>query len=81
MGGVFSDNRVELADLGSYFAPVLYFNTDLGTHNGDRRWDIVPGPVALSFDINVQDLGQLLVIAPRMLGGTLAFNGPTCPWP
>jgi hypothetical protein len=82
VGGEISANKVTLGDIGSYFAPVNYFNTNTGTSPGDHRWDVAPGSVS-GPHINLQDIGSLLAgqtAAPPMLGVT-AFNGPTCPWP
>jgi hypothetical protein len=81
VGGGPSQNRVTLSDLGSFYSPVPYFNTDVGTHPGDHRWDLMPGS-ASGPDINVQDIGALLAgptSMPPMLGGAAAFNGPSCP--
>ena len=81
--GTGSENRVTLADIGSFFAPVAYFSTNVGMNAGDERWDLVPGSVA-GPDIGLQDVAALLAGAtavPPMLGGASAFNGPDCPWP
>jgi len=83
VGGGTSENAITLPDIGSFFAPVNYFNTNVdGVPVGDNRWDLVPGGVG--FHINIQDIGALLAGAtgnPPMLGGVMAFNGPSCPWP
>jgi hypothetical protein len=75
-----SDNRVNLLDLTSFLGPVRYFNTDVGDHPGDRRWDLRPGPGIFTFDINLNDLTGLILRTPAMLGGARAMNGPPCPW-
>ncbi len=80
--GSFSNNKVNVSDLGSFIAPVRYFGTDVGTNAGDVRWDLVPGST-FGFEINVQDLAALTAGAaayPAMLGGVRAFGGPACPW-
>jgi len=79
-GGDFSANKANISDLASFIAPVRYFNTDVGAHNGDIRWDILPGSGGLSKDINVQDLGALIALYPPMFGGVRAYSGPSCPW-
>ncbi len=64
-----------------------YLNTNVGTHPGDVRWDLVPGKGPFLKDINIQDLTALIAGQtgfPPMLGGkgtVKAFNGPVCPWP
>ncbi len=79
-GGSFSQDRVDVVDLGSYLVPVRYFDTNVGTHFGDRRWDIRPGPGGQSQDINLEDLAALVILRPPMFGGAKALFGPTCPW-
>jgi len=79
--GTGSEDRVTLADMGSFFAPVAYFNTNVGANPGDERWDLIPGSLS-GFHINLQDMGALLAgptATPPMLGGVAAFNGPACP--
>jgi len=79
-----STDRVTIADLSSFVAPVRYLGTDVGAHAGDERWDLSPGKGLLPVDINVLDL-SLLVAGPTgyppMFGGARAFAGPVCPWP
>jgi len=75
-----STNRVNLPDLTSFLAPVRYFGTNLGANPGDPRWDLNPGKGLFATDINIADLTSLLTVAPPMLYGTRAFNGPACPW-
>jgi len=79
-GGDFSGNKVNISDLASFVTGVRYLNTDVGSHNGDIRWDIFPGAGGLSKDINIQDMGALIALFPPMLGGTRAYVGPSCPW-
>ena len=75
-----SANDVDLQDVLSYVAPVRYFNTDVGSHPGDIRWDIVPGSGAFLVDLNLNDVLQLAVLYPPMLEGVRAFSGPPCPY-
>ena len=78
----FSANKVNIQDLGAFTAPINRMNTSPGDANYDVRWDVVPGKSGLSKDINVVDLANISnVVAPAMLGGVKAFNGPNCPWP
>jgi hypothetical protein len=81
VGGIFSENRVNIQDLGSYLGPVRYINTNVGTNPGDVRWDVVPGRGGLGNDINIIDLGNIVSLKPPMFGGASAFNGPSCPYP
>jgi hypothetical protein len=79
-----TEDRVTLADLGSFFAPApAPFNTNPPDPGHNDRWDIIPGQGAYATDINLQDLGALLAgstATPAMLGGVMVFNGPECPW-
>ncbi|MEK7399358.1 MAG: thrombospondin type 3 repeat-containing protein [Candidatus Poribacteria bacterium] len=72
-----STNKVTITDITSFLAPTRIFNTNLGPFT--RRWDLVPGKGSFSTDINIQDLTNLITLAPPMLGGARAFNGPECP--
>ncbi len=78
--GGFSANRVNISDLASYVGVPRYYNTNVGTNPGDRRWDIVPGST-FGPHINIVDLQSIAFVASPMLGGVRAFNGPVCPWP
>jgi len=74
-------DRVTIGDLSSFVAPVRYLGTNVGTHPGDARWDISPGPGPLPVDINVIDLSTLVAGPtgnPSMFGGARAFSGPAC---
>jgi hypothetical protein len=76
-----STNFVNILDITSFIAPVRYINSDVGDHTGDRRWDLVPGSGLFFFDININDLSNLIVVVPPMLNGPRALNGPQCPFP
>jgi len=76
-----STNYITITDLTSFIAPVRHFNTSPNETGFDLRWDIDPGRGLFNEDINITDLTSLIVVAPPMLGGTRAFNGPVCPWP
>jgi hypothetical protein len=73
-----STNRVTFADLTSFLAPERRLNTNPGNPAYHVRWDLMPGPSVFSSAINVQDLVQLLIVAPPMFGGQRAYNGQTC---
>jgi hypothetical protein len=73
-----STNRVSILDLTSFLGPVNHLDTSLGTHPGDLRWDLVPGPGLFATDINIEDLTNLITLAPPILGGARAFDGPAC---
>jgi hypothetical protein len=80
-GGALSNGRIDIQDVASFISPVRYINTNVGTHPGDLRWDVVPGGGPLGTDINLSDLVNVTFVKPRMIGGARAFNGPACPWP
>jgi len=82
MAGPFSENRVNVADMASYIAPVRYFGEDVGTYPADVRLDIVPG-TTFGTDINIQDMAAMIggeAAYPPMFFGLRAFGGPQCPW-
>jgi glucose/arabinose dehydrogenase len=81
VGSGLSANKLTIQDIGSYVVPIRYINTDVGTHAGDVRWDVVPGTTFGDFDINVADLASVSMVYPPMYGMTRAFNGRICPWP
>ena len=76
-----STNKITVLDITSFLAPVRYFETDVGTNPGDVRWDLVPGKGPFLTEINIQDIVNLIIVSPQMLGGLRAFNGPSCPFP
>jgi hypothetical protein len=79
-----SFTRVNILDLASFLAPVRYFGSNVGTHPGDVRWDIVPGAsFPFTVDISIVDLAAMISGSsgmPPMLSGVRAFGGPVCPW-
>ncbi len=78
-----STNRITLGDLTSFLAPTRRLDTSPGDAGYDVRWDLSPGPGALTKVINLGDLTTLLAGptgSPPMLFGARAFNGPACPW-
>ncbi|MEX2502723.1 MAG: FG-GAP repeat protein, partial [Trueperaceae bacterium] len=77
-----SYNRLNVLDLSTYVSLVRRLNMRPGDSGFDARWDVVPGPAAPGgFWIDVLDLTQIVQLAPPMLGGVRAFQGPDCPWP
>jgi hypothetical protein len=76
-----STNRVTLADLVTFIAPVRHFGNDVGTTPGDVRFDLAPGKGVLLVDINIEDIAKVVIVSPPMLAGARAFAGPDCPWP
>jgi len=78
-GSSLSNNRVTVEDLASFVAPVRYYNSNVGTRPGDRRWDLAPGSGFMTKDINIQDISTLLSVPPML--GKRALGGPYCPWP
>jgi hypothetical protein len=81
IGGAFSGNKINVQDLATFLGPVRHLNTDIGANPGNVRWDLVPGGGALPDDINIIDMANIVALAPPMLGGARALNGPSCPWP
>jgi hypothetical protein len=95
-GDGISTDRVDLSDLGTFFAPYNRFNTtatdvmqltpatvSYNTSGYNRRWDLVSGAASGDW-INVQDIGALLAgstATPPMFGGASVFKGPTCTSP
>ncbi|TMC67956.1 MAG: CSLREA domain-containing protein [Chloroflexi bacterium] len=76
-----SANKLDLADLGSFVAPLRRLGTSPGHPNYDPRWDLVPGST-LGDQINLADVAALIAgptAYPPMLGGARAF-GQTCPF-
>lgn len=73
-----SANKVDLADVFSFLAPVRRLGTSPGDPNYDVRWDLVPGNGSFAADINLSDMTALLTLAPPMFGGQRAFDGPSC---
>ncbi|GEM_PF-5975428 len=72
-------NKITLQDITSFQAPIRRINTSPADVGYDRRWDLVPGKGSFSKEINIQDLTNLIAVAPPMFGGTTrAFNGPAC---
>lgn len=78
--GSFSYNKINIQDLTSYLAPVRRLDTSPGDPGYAVRWDIVPGNSGLAKEINIADMSSMISLAPPMLDGVTAFNGPSCPW-
>jgi CSLREA domain-containing protein len=77
-----SGNKLDLADLGSFIAPVRRLGASPGDANYDAHYDLVPGSTA-GGQINIADMAALITgptAYPPMLGGARAF-GQTCPSP
>jgi hypothetical protein len=72
-----STNKVNLQDTGSFVSPTMHLNKSPGDPGYDVRWDLVPGSAA-GPEVSIQDMGSLILLAPPMLGGVKAFNGPEC---
>ena len=79
--GPLSANKITLQDLASFVAPVRHLNTNPGDGNFSARWDLVPGKGAFLNTINLQDMAAIVILAPPMLNGVRALNGPACPVP
>jgi hypothetical protein len=73
-----STDKVTIADLVSFLAPIRRLNSDPGAAAFSGRWDLWPGRGVFNQFINVQDLSSLISVRPPMLGGQRALNGPTC---
>ena len=79
--GPLSANKITLQDLASFVAPVRHLNTSPGNPNFNARWDLVPGKGVFANTINLQDMAAIVILAPPMLNGARALNGPSCPMP
>jgi len=73
-----SANKVDLADISSFIAPLRRINTSAGQAGFDGRWDISPGAGGFGSTLNIQDITTLTMVAPPMFGGVRAFGGPSC---
>jgi hypothetical protein len=76
-------NRFDVADLGSFVAPVRRFGKNPGETGFSSRWDLVPGNSGGSGWINVVDVAATITGTtgyPPMLGGLRAFS-QSCPFP
>jgi hypothetical protein len=73
-----SAGKLDVQDLTSFLVPTRRLGTSPGDLDYLVRYDLVPGKGILSTFINIQDLTNLLVLAPPMFGGQRAFNH-TCP--
>ena len=80
VGGGFTENKVNVSDIGSFVVPVRRLNTSPIEAAFNKRWDLLPGHGALAKWINIQDLASITTLHPPMLGGSRAF-GATCPFP
>jgi hypothetical protein len=75
-------NQLNVADLGTFVAPVRRLGTSPGDANFSLRWDLVPGAV-IGEHIAVTDMAATITGTtgyPPMLGGIRALGGPVCPW-
>jgi hypothetical protein len=75
-----STNRITITDLTSFLAPTRRIDTSPGDGGFDVRWDLVPGPGLFVEVVNINDVTSQIVLAPPMLGGVRAFDGPACPY-
>jgi hypothetical protein len=78
----FSFNRFDIADIGSFVAPMRRYDTKPGDFAFDARWDLSPGSTFAN-DIDIADLGYTITGSrgnPPMFNGQFAF-GRTCPFP
>jgi hypothetical protein len=79
-----SSDRINITDLTSFVAPQRRLETSAGDPGFSVRWDLSPGNGTFAQTLNITDLTSLIAgpgADPPMLGGALAFGGPTCPWP
>jgi hypothetical protein len=77
-----SVNKVDIQDVTNYLAPVRMLDSNVdGSPVGDNRWDLSPGNGGVfPYDINIQDITQIIISTPPMLEGARAFSGPSCPY-
>ncbi len=72
-------NKLDIADLSSFIAPLRRLGTSPGYPNFNPRWDLVPGSTFGKY-INISDMAALVsgkTGYPLMFGGGRAF-GQTC---
>jgi hypothetical protein len=78
----FQQNTLNIADLGSFVAPVRRFGANPGDPNFDQRWNLAPNST-IGAAINIQDLAATVTGPtgyPLMFGWQKAF-GQACRWP
>ena len=77
LAGGSSENRIDIMDVVSFFAPTMRLNAVIGDPGFHVRWDLVPDD-----RIDMNDISSVLTLAPSMLGGAKAFGspGPPCPY-
>jgi hypothetical protein len=72
-GGAASRDEVDTVDLSSFTGGLRPLGKSPGESGFDRRFDVIPGPGALTQWINTLDLSHVTTFAPPMFGAT-AFN-------
>jgi hypothetical protein len=73
-----STNRVTVTDVTSFLAPTRRLDRGPGMPGYSVRWDLAPGTGVFPEAVNIQDLIELIALAPPMFGGHRAFGGPAC---
>jgi hypothetical protein len=73
-----SANAITIQDFTSFVAPVRHINTSPGDYGYNVRWDLVPNTTLFAEHINLEDLIEIIVLRPPMLGGAPVMN-KTCP--
>lgn len=74
-----SANNLNLQDLTSFIFPSpSKLNTSPGDPGWDQRYDLVPNDTVTLSDLTALIFGPAAY--PRMLEGSQAFNGPSCPY-
>jgi hypothetical protein len=75
-----STDKVTVIDIISFIAPTRRLDASPPNPPYSQRWDLVPGKGILATWINIQDLTNLIVLAPPMppFNGGRAIGGPAC---
>jgi hypothetical protein len=69
-----SADRVTIQDLTSFVAPVRRMDKSSGQPGYSPRWDLVPGSGQFPAAINIQDVTNLITVAPPMFDGARAMG-------
>jgi hypothetical protein len=76
-GASTTSNRLDLVDVATFVVPVRHLDTNVGTHPGDIRWDLVPGS-SFGSDINVADMASVFsgVTGNPPMAGSVPSESP-----
>jgi hypothetical protein len=69
-----SVDRVTVQDLTSFLGPIRRIDTSQSDPAYNRRWDLAPGAGGFLKAINIQDVTNLITVAPPMFNGAKALG-------